>query len=89
MMIGEMGARIRRVDWDAAQMLEVLKKLRHVVAYQNWCAPGLSLVGARNTYMPAWKGTLKQMRVMLSDKAESGILRIDYVRMIDTSRSGG
>jgi hypothetical protein len=50
LIIGEMGARINQVDWDAAQMLSVLKRLPHVVGYQNWCAPGLSLVGAKNTY---------------------------------------
>jgi hypothetical protein len=49
-IIGETGARTGRIDWDALEMLRILKKLPRIVAYQNWCDLACSLVGARNTY---------------------------------------
>jgi mannan endo-1,4-beta-mannosidase len=49
-MIGECGARAPRVDWNALEMLALLKKLPRVIAYQNWSDSKLTLIGARNTY---------------------------------------
>ncbi len=49
-MIGETGARTGKIDWDALEMLRILKQLPRIVAYQNWCDLACSLVGACNTY---------------------------------------
>jgi hypothetical protein len=49
-MIGECGARTAREDWNALEMLALLKKLPRVIAYQNWSDTKLTLIGARNTY---------------------------------------
>jgi hypothetical protein len=49
-IIGETGARTGRIDWDALEMLRVLKRLPRIVAYQNWCDLACSLVGTRNAY---------------------------------------
>lgn len=50
LMIGECGARTARQDWNALEMLGLLKKLPRVIAYQNWSDSKLTLIGARNTY---------------------------------------
>jgi len=49
-MIGECGARTAREDWNALEMLALLRKLPRVIAYQNWSDSKLTLIGTRNAY---------------------------------------